>query len=301
MVVRTSVGSSMQENRVSQLQWVPNDLGKNNITLDVTKAQILFIDLEWLGVGTVRTRFIIDGIYYLAHVFNHANNSPYGVTITAPYMTSARLASRYEISTTNTNSNLGYKLKQICSTVISEGGYEARSIQRHIGITNPSGSNISNNTKYPLIAIKLTDTSGNVGINGIVIPSQADIAIYNDNSKASIVIYQLILNPSISPPPTFQTYNSLNPLDPQNSYVSCWVNPSGTTYTLSGGTIINSGYITTQNVLSSPTDFNLQIGRNLSGANSSAYTSDTLVVNINALQVASSGTQLYGQLGWYEI
>lgn len=309
MVIRTSVSGSMYENRVSQSNWNQNKLDGLN-GLNVTKAQILFIDIEWLGVGSVRTGFIINGNYYLAHIFNHANLSPSGNNITAPYMTSARLSPRYEIFTTNAGPNLGYMLKQICSTVISEGGYEARSIVRHIGI-NGAGINISGqatpSTSFPLVAIKLDDTSSSSAksINGIIIPSQANIVIFNTNANnVGVLLYQLLLNPTISGynSSLFTPYNITYSQD-KTSTASCWVNLSGvsTANTISGGIIVNSGFITSNNVsiLSSPYDFNLQIGRDFSGS-SNVYKSDILVLNILPLNIPNN-TTLYGQLGWYEI
>jgi hypothetical protein len=38
-----------------------NGTGPSGFTLDITKAQISWMDIEWLGVGTVRCGFVIDG------------------------------------------------------------------------------------------------------------------------------------------------------------------------------------------------------------------------------------------------
>jgi len=296
MVVRSSVSGSPFNDRVIQSDWVPNDLQKAGITLDITSAQIFFIDIEWLGVGSVRTGFVINGNYYLAHIFNHANVKK------STYMTSARLSPRYEIIHSS-GTGTGYKLKQICSTVISEGGYEAKSIQRHVGNGDPSGFKLTTGSQFPFISIKLNNLS-NVAMNSIVLPSEATVAIFNTNSNQSIVYYKLLLNTTITPTPVYSSYNTLNPYDPITSSVTCWINPSGVSnYSVSGGTIVNAGFVTTYNVfnLDSVTDFNLQIGRNFSGS-TNIYSSDTMTLCIIPINIQSGGnTGLFAQLGWYEL
>jgi hypothetical protein len=308
MVIRSSSTGAVQpiEDRKPKSQW--NQWTDSSPVLDPTKTQIFFIDIEWLGVGTVRTGFIINSIYYLAHCFYHANID------TTTYMTSARMAPRYEITYSGANLVNPYKLKQICSTVISEGGYEGRSIIRHAGINNISGitipANATNNIQFAVTSIKLNDTSGNRGINGIVIPAQADILLYGANQSVNgVILYQLLLNTTISgvnPNTSYTPYNTLFPQDTTSSAMY-WVNLSGSytnasKYTVSGGTLVNAGYVSTNNtaILGSVNDFNLQIGRNLSGTNTGAYTSDTLTLTCNLLNVSNAVT-LFGQLGWYEL
>ena len=123
------------ETRVPQSEWNGDKLdgtGHSGITLDPTKAQILWTDIEWLGLGTVRVGFVIDGKFIHCHSFHHANR------IQSTYMTTASLPLRYEIANTGVTTSSS-TLKQVCSTVISEGGYELRGLQQAVGtaITNP--------------------------------------------------------------------------------------------------------------------------------------------------------------------
>ena len=151
-VERSLVTGVVTESTVSQSSWNVDKMdgtGPSGITLDITKAQILFMDIEWLGEGTVRLGFVIDGNFVLCHRFNHAN------LITSTYITTASLPLRYEIT------NLGVTdkpstLKQVCSTVISEGGYELRGSQLAIGtpITAPTSLAVAG-TYYPIVSIKL--------------------------------------------------------------------------------------------------------------------------------------------------
>jgi len=140
---------------VNQADWNGDKLdgtGASGITLDITKAQILWMDLEWLGVGSVRMGFVIDGQFILCHTFNHAN------LITSTYITTASLPLRYDIITTSGAGGTA-TLKQICSTVISEGGYELRGKQQSIGtpITAPMTFAVAG-TYYPVVGIRLKST-----------------------------------------------------------------------------------------------------------------------------------------------
>jgi hypothetical protein len=154
-VERSSVTGSIVNTPVNQASWnvdPMNGAGPSGITLDLTKAQILFMDLEWLGVGTVRMGFIIDGNFYVCHKFNHAN------IIASTYITTASLPLRCEITNTGATSGAS-TLKQICSTVLSEGGYELRGLQQAIGtpITTPRTLTTAG-TFYPIVSIKLKST-----------------------------------------------------------------------------------------------------------------------------------------------
>jgi hypothetical protein len=107
------------------------------------------MDIEWLGLGTVRMGFVINGQFILCHSFHHAN------LITSTYITTASLPLRYEL--TNTGATSGSStMKQVCSTVISEGGYELRGIQQAAGI--PINSPITLGTAgtfHPIVSLRL--------------------------------------------------------------------------------------------------------------------------------------------------
>ena len=154
-VERSLVTGVVSETTVNQSSWNVDTLdgsGPSGITLDITKAQIFFMDIEWLGEGTVRVGFVINGNFILCHKFNHAN------LITSTYITTASLPLRYEITNTGATASPS-TLKQVCSTVISEGGYELRGAQQAIGtpISTPV-SFAAPSTFYPLIGLKLTAT-----------------------------------------------------------------------------------------------------------------------------------------------
>jgi len=151
-VERSSVSGALVETKVAQSAWNYDKMdgtGPSGMTLDITKAQILWMDIEWLGLGTVRLGFVIDGKFILCHQFHHAN------LITATYITTASLPLRYEVENTGTTAS-NSTLDQICSTVISEGGYQLSGLQQGIGvpITTPTHLSLSG-TYYPIISLRL--------------------------------------------------------------------------------------------------------------------------------------------------
>ena len=119
LVQRSNVTGTVALSNVAQVNWNGDTLlgsGPSGLTLDITKSQILWIDMEWLGVGSVRMGFVINGIFILCHTFHHANLIP------TAYITTACLPVRYEIQTLNGAAPATSNLTQICSTVMSEGG-----------------------------------------------------------------------------------------------------------------------------------------------------------------------------------
>ena len=119
MVIRSKTSGSVVENRVEQSKWNYDRMdgtGHSGVNLDSSKAQIFFIDLEWLSVGRVRVGFVIDGVVRYVHRFNHANN------LTGPYMSTANLPIRYEISNISDTSS-ETSIKAICCSVQSESGF----------------------------------------------------------------------------------------------------------------------------------------------------------------------------------
>jgi hypothetical protein len=153
-VERSIVTGIVTESIVNQAAWNADTMdgnGPSGVTLDITKAQILFMDIEWLGEGTVRLGFVIDGEFIVCHRFNHAN------LIASTYITTASLPLRYEI--TNEGTATAATLKQVCSTVISEGGYELRGAQQAVGtsITAPRTFTVAG-TYYPIVGFRLKST-----------------------------------------------------------------------------------------------------------------------------------------------
>jgi hypothetical protein len=151
-VIRSYVTGIASDRRVTQSEWNKDTLdgnGPSGFNLDITKTQLFMTDFEWLGVGRVRCGFAIDGYNILAHEFYNANHIP------TVYMSNPNLPVRCEVRNTGTQVGAGGSFIQICSTVMSEGGYtEAGREYSHT--TNLRTVGIG--TTVPIIAIKLKNS-----------------------------------------------------------------------------------------------------------------------------------------------
>jgi hypothetical protein len=169
-IERSSVLGSVVETKITQENWNVDKMdgtGPSRYTLDISKAQIMFIDIEWLGLGTVRTGFVIEGKFIHCHSFHHSNE------IQSTYITTANLPVRAEIENTESTAS-NSTLKIVCATVISEGGYELRGRPRTIGLL-PTGASQFNmptaGTFYPVVAIRLNPDN----IDAVVVPKEVSV------------------------------------------------------------------------------------------------------------------------------
>jgi hypothetical protein len=221
-VERNSVTGTLEETVIHQADWNVDKLdgtGPSGLTLDITKAQIFWMDIEWLGLGTVRLGFVIKGLFVHCHSFHHAN------IITSTYITTACLPLRYEIENLGTTTSSS-TLKQVCSTVISEGGYELRGRQTHIALAVASPRDLTNApTFYPVVSTRLKSTR----LNAIVILSALSVLGIDNNSNYS---WQLVKGGTTSG----GTWVSAG-TDSSVEY-----NISGSSFTIGSGNILAGGF-----------------------------------------------------------
>lgn len=172
-VLRSSVTGSIVERRIPQTDWNVDRFDGTGYSsqkgaehadgLRPDKANIFWIDVEWLGVGDVRCGFVVDGTLKVAHIFHNDN-----INDTA-YMRSAILPIRYELFNTGvTTSNTA--MRQICSTAISEGGYYP--INQTRSASNPlTGKNLLVGVTTPMVSLRLKPGR----LDAIAIPVAADM------------------------------------------------------------------------------------------------------------------------------
>lgn len=224
-VERSAVSGAVTNTRVAQSAWNVDPMdgtGPSGITLDISKAQILWMDLEWLGVGTVQMGFVINRIFYICHVWNHAN------LITSTYITTASLPLSCEITNTGATASVS-TFKQICATVISEGGYSLSGLQQGVGtpILTPRTLTTAG-TFYPIVSLRLKTTR----LDAICILTAVSL-LGNGNNE------------------TFRWELRATPTTTGGSWVNAGVNSSveynitGTAST--GGRILAAGYTTSSN------------------------------------------------------
>lgn len=278
-VLRSYVtGTASDARTVNQSSWNGDKLdgtGPSGITLDPSKAQILWMDFEWLGVGSVRCGFVINGVFYLCHTFNNAN------IISNVYMTTATLPVRYEI--TSTTSAVAASMKQICSTVISEGGYEQASID-HVARRTTVFTNIDTAADfYPVVSIRLA--SGRTG--AVVIPNRIQF------QPTTLQNYELALikNPTL----TGATWAATVPSDSNVEF------DVAATAISAAGTIVQTGYIANSggggqaNTLA-PEGYNwdTQIGATIAGV------SDIYTLGVRTISGATKGDGV-GSISFYDL
>ena len=282
LVKRSTSSGSLTETRIAQADWNIDKMdgtGISGITLDLTKAHILFTDIEWLGVGSVRMGFIIDGNMIPVHTFHHAN------IIQSTYITTACLPVRAEIENTGITASAS-TLKIICSSVISEGGYELRGKPLCVGIPLSTPKDIPTaGTFTPIISIRLKDANS----DAIVLPRSADFLGTSNNTRYR---YKIVVGGTLT----------------GASWVSAGTNSSIeydiTATAISGGTDIHTGYVNVSAgagganvdlVDGGDGTFKYQLERN------SFLSSDRGIVFSLVATGATNGDDAIGSIGWEEI
>lgn len=243
LVLRSSSSGVITERRVSQADWNGDKFDGNGIsgqqpdrtpgqpTLDVAKANIMWMDIEWLGVGDVRVGFVVDGAPIVAHTFHNDNRN------TAVYMQTACLPLRFEIKNITAQTAIS-RFKQICATVISEGGYSLKGKIHGCGrgFTIAEGTSLSNaGTEYPLIAFRLKEGRK----YSVVVPGTYRIFV---NSNAT-VSYRIWIGADV----TGGTWESR----PTTSSVEYNTGMTGATYT--SAELVQGGFVTSNAAIESGT------------------------------------------------
>jgi hypothetical protein len=281
MNIRSNTTGSPLLTTVAQSAWNGDKLngtGASGITLDVTKTQIFFMDLEWLGVGIVRTGFVLNGTYVICHTFYNANVQ------TVVYMTTATLPVRYEIVNTGTTESIS-SLTQICASVMSEGGYEQASQiywARMTGTTGAPANVPVTNIFVPLVTIRLNASK----LGAVVLPAQYSVLPITSSNYEVCMIRNATLTGASYVTGTF----------PDVDYD---ITATAMTYTASN--IFQLNYITstpqgTSNVVT-PQAYNwdLQLGVSLAGV------SDTITLAVRTIGASGAANSAYGSLGFYDL
>lgn len=226
-VKRSYVTGATVDTPVLQSDWNIDKLdgtGPSLLTLNLDDPQILFTDIEWLGVGSVRMGFVINGAPIVCHIFNHANID---TAAKGAYTQTSSLPIRYEIENTGVTTQSS-TLKQICSSVLSEGGYDLIGKPREVGIEPTSASQIALTTAgtyYPVLSIRLNPNY----IDAIVVPKNIGLLPINSANYRYKLVSGGTLTGAVWANVTTDSAVQYN---------------TNTTATISGGNSFTSGYIT---------------------------------------------------------
>jgi hypothetical protein len=269
VVRRTNVTGNVVDTTVSQSNWNLDKLdgtGRSKVTIDWTKAQLLTIDFEWLGVGRVRFGLYLDGQPVYFHQFLASN------VLETVYMSSPNLPLRYEIINDGTGPT--NNLTCICSTVSSEGGQEATGFLR--AIDSVSDFTLQQGTQYPLINLRLKSTHLDSLIKFITFS-----AVSNAIARETVKI-RLVLNGTIN--------NSANWVDITNSPLQSMLGTVNTT--LTGGTILRSITAPAQVFINLPSQEAEILGSTINGVSD--------IISLVAEPVTAN-MKVFADLNWREV
>ncbi len=275
IVRRTYTSGAAVDTEISQSSWNGDKLngtGSSGFTLDPATSNILFIDIEWLGVGSVRVGFVINGQLITAHTFYNANS------LTTVYMQTANLPIRYEIERSGTLTAGTYTLQQICSSCISEGGYSPEGLEQMIGTATVSaGVNLPTaNTYYNIATIRIKTSRP----YAVIVPAGIDVL----NISNGDFEWGLFVNAAPSSPFSYSSFSDNVEYDLTTSDLT------------STGTRIAGGYLggkTAPFALGGDfIAFSNQLGQTIGG------TSDTLTLGVRP---GTANGDVSGLLKWYDL
>ena len=207
--------STASTTTVFQSSWNIDKLdgsGPSGLTLTMATTNLLFIDFEWLGVGRVRTGFVLRGQIIYCHEFVLA--------LDRVYLKDPGLPIRYEIRTSSDQvSNVS--MKQICSSIISEGGYEPLGLVRSYLMES---ANSTLNTSYkPVLSLRLNPQYKTYLFS--------PLSVQTVTTSATTIHYKVLYNPTLTGASWQNT----------DSYVQVDLSASA----FSGGYQIDTGFLTT--------------------------------------------------------
>lgn len=115
--LRSDTSGEIVETIVNQAQWSDNRLNNASTSeyiLDVSKGNVYWIDMAWLGMGRVRLGvFAPDGRRLTCHSFQNSNS------ISRPYIRSATLPLTWTIKNTGLAASSS-EMRVTCATVVTE-------------------------------------------------------------------------------------------------------------------------------------------------------------------------------------
>ncbi len=225
------------------------------VDINWNNAQIFTVDIQWLGVGTVRQMFQIGGQTIIANTVVHANS------VLSVYMSSPNHSIRYEIRSTGGAGSFS----QICSTVYTDGASENKvGLPRAFNNGGISLAGAFANTRYGALGVRFKSSALDAQI---ILDS---ISFYSSSNDS--ILIEAWLNPTVTG--TF-TYTPIadSPLE---------VAIGTSSPTMSGGLRLGGEYCLSSNVISSGFENARRIGASIAGV------ADTLVITATPITAGLS-------------
>lgn len=218
----SSTSGAPVANTVQQSQWSVDHFdgtGPSGVTLDATKAFILVIDLQFLGMGRVRVGFDVGGIVFYAHNFLCAN------VLTVPYMQTASLPVKAEIvagAALGSVANAYFK----CAAVCSEAGFDiglGRNFSAEGTVTAASGA------RTHILSLRPQLTFNGFTTRGVWVPETFELI-----AGTSPIKWEAVLGAAFTLNPTFAAVSTFSFME---------AGTGGTFNNLTNGIVIDAGYL----------------------------------------------------------
>ncbi len=287
-------GVVSSDNSIGQAGWNIDKMdgsGPSGLTLNFTKAQLFVIDFEWLGVGRIRFGFYAYGRINYCHEITNINE------LNGVYMLCSNLPVRATLAgVTGTSSG---NMAQICSTVISEGGYNPAGRPFAINSGSTGTTITTGGTEQILMMLSPGVNSGSNGnySNQIILPTLVGVSTASSNDFFLFRVRVFRDTPVSSITPLSFTWSNVGPNSVCQYYQ--FAVTSGTLTSTNNSIIVDSNYCFGKGVNSLDSLQNIfsttlfQLTTNASG------TPDIFVLSVQNL--GSGSIQAYGQIQWQEI
>lgn len=230
-MLRSTTGAG--DETVTQANWNVDKLdgtGPSHLTLDITKAQIMVIDIQALYVGRVRVGFDIGGNVIVAHEFYHAN------LLTNPYVATANLPIRVGMT-----GGTAATMQFICCSVISEGG---NSNQLGYGFAQAASVTAASGARTHMLSLQPKPTFNSITNRARLRFTDLDLLVTGN----SPILWELCIGDVLTGTTTFNDVNA--------TYSAMQYNTAGTT---SGAPaiVVASGYVGATATVRGVTQFNV--------------------------------------------
>ncbi len=216
---------------INQSDWnidKMNGIGPSGLTLDFTKTQLFVADMEWLGVGRVRFGFYAYGRIQYCHQVININ------TLTSPYTSSINLPICFSIHSNSSPLTSANNFTQICSAVISEGGYGPLGRPFSVSTGSPSGVSIQANVEEPIIFLRGNTVNPNYYHQNIIPSSYSMIC----SATNDLILYKLVLFLAGTYTGTAPTWTNVN----SDYSVAQYALNLSTGYNSTNGIVLDQGY-----------------------------------------------------------
>ena len=218
--VRSNATGTPVDTTVTQSNWSVDNFdgnGPSSVDLDPGKSQILWMDYDWMGAGSIRFGWVINGQFITAHE-HHSTNS-----IGTVYASTTDLPLRHEVE--NDGTGTATLSEQLSASIISETGATARAIL-HTASTNGLGITPADGAVAAAVGLRLKSTHLATHVDPYL------VSIINEGNTPGFE-WRVIFNPDVAGTWTYA------PLD--NSGVEVAVGAVDGSNLVTNGTVLASG------------------------------------------------------------